>query len=618
MVIAFLLAFASSLLLTGRLSENRLNYERIFYSLVLSFALILSGGVVLNFIRQIGSVQLIVVNLLLLGVLLAKYKKFGLGKLELDLNDYLVMFVFVIAFLVRGLPIISDPMPFGSYDIIQHYAMAIETHERGSVPDNFPKYMNWYGASQDNANGIWLYPPGTAIMMASMKSVFSLPWPQTIHLFAALFDSLSVLIIYMIAGRLLKNKVAGLVGGSLFSISGKNIFSLYFGQVAYELGIMLALFAILIYIIESHSRRHRIILSGLVGGLSFLVSPLAAGYFMFAAFFISLSESCRSKKLSHIKDFAVVVAAVFLVSAFFLPKFAMWFSFFSAKPSGTPDSLSLPDLVWPYKMIAKQPGLPGWYFDPNVTMGTLWLILLVIGLAIMFFTKIEGRKILAPWFIADYILTHSYILWGPLGFGVLYDYAGRWMAQSSVVLALIAGLIATYKISNKDGKILLSRSDGISLGYAAFVLILLVYAPAKLAAASTLYAQPQRMTTSMYSLMGDLRTDTKENSAMLVFSANVQAADERRGLIEALSKTRVYTNPNVNNDILNLTFTHTYTGGFISYQTRYIMFDYGGFARAQQFADYVKYYRNAENALFGNTQPTFYNDEVRVYRLGLG
>ncbi len=616
MVIAFLLAFASSLLLTGRLTDNKLNHERIFYSTILSFALVLSCGVALNFIGQIGSFQLVIANLLLLAALLVKYKKFSLEKLELDLNDCLIVFVFVIAFLVRGLPIISDPAPFGSYDIIQHYAMAIETYERGSVPDDFPKYMNWYGASQDNANGVWLYPPGTAIMMASMKSIFDLPWPQTMHLFAALFDSFSVLIIYMIAARLLKNKVAGLVGGALFSVSGKNIFSLYFGQVAYELGIMLALFAILIYTTESHSRRHRVVLSGLVGGLSFLVSPLAAGYFMLVAFFISLSGSHGHKKLSRIKDFAAVVAAVFLVSAFFLPKFAMWFSFFSAKPSGTPDSLSLPDLVWPFKMIAKQPGLPGWYFDPNITMGMLWLILLAGGLGVIILTKIEGRKTLASWFAADYVLTHSYILWGPLGFGVLYDYAGRWMAQSSIVLALIAGLIATYKISNKDGKILLSRGDGISIGYVAFVLILLVYAPARLETAGTLYSQPQRMTTGMYSLMDDLRADTKENSAMLVFSSNVQAADERRGLIEAFSKTRVYTDPNVNNNLLNLTFTHTYAGGFISYQTRYIMFDYSGFAKSQQFAEYVQYYRSAENALFGGAQPAFESNDVRVYRVG--
>lgn len=617
MVIAFLLAVASGLLLSSQLT-NKLNYERIFYTVILSFVLLFSSGVLLNFFGQIGFFQIVVVNLLLLGALLFKYKKFWIEKLDLDITDYLVMLVFVVSFLVRAAPIVSDPMPFGSYDIIQHYAMAMETHERGSVPEEFPKYLNWYGASQDNVNGVWVYPPGNAIMAAVMKSTFSLSWPYTIHLFSALFDSFSVLIIYMFAGRIIKNKVVGLIGGSLFAISGKNIFSLYFGQVAYELGIMLALFALLIYVTESPPRKHRTILSGLVGGLSFLVSPLAAGYFLFAAFLISLFEWHSSKKTSRLKDFAVTVIAVLIVSAFFLPNFLMWFSFFSAKPSGTPDSLSLADLVWPFKMIVKQPGLPGWYFDPNVTMGTLWLVLLLVGLGVLFSAKIEGKKIIVGWFVADYILTHSYILWGPLGFGVLYDYAGRWMAQSSVVLALVAGLIGLYKFSKKDGKFLISKTEGFSIGYAVFVLILLIYAPAKLAAASSIYAQPYRMTPGMFSLMDDIRADTKDNSAMLVFSAGVQAADERRGLIEALSKTRVYTKPNVNDGILNLTFTHHYTGGVIDYKTRYIMFDYDGFAKSQQFADYVSYYRNAENALFGDAKPAFSNNEVRVYRLENG
>ncbi|MBI1971959.1 MAG: hypothetical protein HYS53_01520 [Candidatus Aenigmarchaeota archaeon] len=614
MVLAFLAAFASGLLLSSRLASH----GRIFCGLVLSFVVLFSSGVLLNFFGQIGFLQVILVNIIILGALLYRYKKFDIGKIDVDLADCLVFLVFLVAFFIRAAPAISDTAPFGSYDIIQHYAMAMETYERGSVPDEFPRYLNWYGASQDNVNGVWVYPPGNAIMAAVMKSVFSLPWPQTIHLSAALFGSLSVLIIYMIAGGLLKNKVAGLLAAGLFSVSGKNLFSLYFGQVAYELGIMLALLALLIYAAERHSGRRRIILSGLVGGLSFLVSPLAAGYFLFSALFISLFEWHGSKKTSHFKDFAVALAAVFLVSAFFLPKFMMWFSFFSAKPSGTPDSLSLADLVWPFRMIEKQPGLPGWYFDPGVTMGTLWLVLLAAGLGILFLVKIEGKRFLISWFVADYILTHSYILWGPLGFGVLYDYAGRWMAQSTAVLALVAGLVGLYKISGKDGKLLISRTAGSSIGYFVFVLILLVYVPDKIAAAGSIYAQPYRMSNDMYSLMDEIRADTKGNSAILVFSASVQAADERRGLIEALSKTRVYTQPNVNDGVLNLTFTHNYAGGSIAYETRYMMFDYGGFARSQQFADYVKSYSGIENALFGNSQPTFSSGDVRVYRLGDG
>ncbi|MBI2085050.1 MAG: hypothetical protein HYT71_00890 [Candidatus Aenigmarchaeota archaeon] len=615
MVIACLFSLASAFILAGRVVGNKTNYERVFFSVVLSFVILLSFGVILSLIGQIGPIQLAIVNLLLFAAVFYRYK-LTFGAIEMDKDDALVILIFLVSFFIRAAPIISDPMPFGSYDVIQHYAMGMETYERGSVPEEFPKYLNWYGTSQDNVNGVWVYPPGNAIMSAVMKSVFNLSWPFTIHIFSALFDSLTILIIYMFAGKILKNKRVGLVAGALFGISGKNIFSLYFGQVAYELGIMLALFALFTYIIETGSRKHSMILSGIVGGLSFLVSPLAAGYFIIASLFISLYEFSKSKKISHVKEFALTTVLVLAVSALFLPKFVMWFSFFGAKPSNTPDSISIPDLVWPFKMIEKQPGLPGWYFDPNATMGTIWLIALVGGLLITVFTKFEGKKILVPWFAADYILTHSYILWGPLGFGVLYDYAGRWMAQSTIILALVAGLVSMYKISTKDNKIFLSNTEGFSLGYIILILVLLVNVPDKIATANSIYSQPYRMSADVFSLSNEIRNDAKENSAMLVFSANVQAADERRGLLEALTKTRVYTKPNVNNDTLNLTFTHTYPNGSINYETRYIMFDYGGFAKTQQFTDYVANYRNIENALFYGSEPTFSRGEVNVYRIG--
>ncbi len=614
MVIAYLFSLASAFILSGRMLENKTNYERLFFSAVLSFVILLCSGVILNLIGQIGPVQLVILNVLLFAALFYRYK-FTVGAVELDKNDVLVVIIFLVSFFIRAAPAISDPMPFGSYDIIQHYAMGMETYERGAVPEEFPKYLNWYGTSQDNVNGVWVYPPGNAIMSAVMKSVFSLSWPRTVHVFSAVFDSLTILVIYMFAGKILKNKPAGLAAGVLFGVSGKNIFSLYFGQVAYELGIMLALFALFTYIIETSSRKHGIVLSGIAGGLSFLVSPLAAGYFIIASFFISLYEFAKFGKKSRIKEFALVMAVVLVVSAFFLPKFVMWFSFFGAKSSNTPDSISIPDLVWPFKMIEKQPGLPGWYFDPNATMGTVWLIALAAGFLIMVFTKFEGKKILVPWFAADYVLTHSYILWGPLGFGVLYDYAGRWMAQSTIILALVAGLVSMYKISAKGGKIFLSNTEGFSLGYIILVLVLLLNVPGKIATANSIYLQPYRMSADMFSVAGEIRSDAKENSAILVFSANVQAADERRGLLEALAKTRVYTKPNVDNGTLNLTFTHTYPGGYINYETNYIMFDYGGFAKSQQFADYVSNYRGIENALFAGSKPTFSRGDVNVYKI---
>ncbi|MBI4177305.1 MAG: hypothetical protein HY516_02965 [Candidatus Aenigmarchaeota archaeon] len=615
MALAFLFALSASFLVTGRLFGNKVDYERVFYSTILSFIILFSSGVLLNLFGQIGTAQITVVNLVLLGAAVHAHKKPVFDKIEFNMPDYAALLVFLMAFFVRAAPIISDPAPFGSYDVIQHYAMAMETYEGGAVPNEFPKYLNWYGASQDNVNGVWVYPPGNAIMLAVMKSVFNLSWPYTVHIFSALFDAFTVLIIYMICGKVLKDVRAGVVAATLFSVSGKNIFSLYFGQVAYELGIMLSMFALFVYVSESHLKNWRVAVSGLVGGLSFLVSPLAAGYFIFAAFFVSAFEWRASKNTSHLKNFATAVVVLLAVSSFFLPKFAAWSSFFGARPAGTPDSLSLPDLVWPFRMIAKQPGLPGWYFDPGVTLGIPWLVLIVVGLGVLALSRFEGRRKVAAWLAADYVLTHSYILWGPLGFGVLYDYAGRWMAQSSVILAVVAGLVAAYRISNKDGKLFISRNEGVPIGLVVFILILLAYVPEKVSAAGSIYAQPYRMSAGVYSLMDDVRADTADNSAMLVFSANVQAADERRGLTEALSKTRVYTQPSVNNGELNLTFVHNYAGGSITYDTRYIMFDYSGFAKSAQFADYVQYYSNAEKSLFGNVPPAFTSGDVRIYRL---
>ncbi|MFH0889605.1 MAG: hypothetical protein V1836_00485 [Candidatus Aenigmatarchaeota archaeon] len=613
MVVAFILAILSAFMISRTLIADKYSYERLFVSLVLSFVILFVSGVLLNFLGQINYLALIAVNAVFLAALFYKYKTLELDLPKLDLVDIAVIVVFLLALVIRAAPAFSDPMPFGSYDIIQHYAMAMETYERGSVPNDFPKYLNWFGTSQDNVNGVWVYPPGTAIMMATLKAAFGFSWPFTIYFFSALLDALTAIIIYLFAGTILKSKGVGLVAASLFAISGKNLYSLYFGQVAYEFGIMLAAFALFAFAV---GRAHQkfVLLSGIAGGLSFIVSPLAAGYFLFASFFISLYGSLKAKKISHMKEFTFVVVLSVIVSLFFLPKFAMWFSFFGAK--STADAFNPADLVWPFKMIEKQPGLPGWYFDPLTTMGSAWLVLLVAGLALLAFTKFEGRGVVAAWFVADYILTHSYLVWGPLGYSILYDYAGRWMAQSSVILALIAGLAGMYFFSNKNNKLKISASEGISLALVIATVIVLIYAPEKLVTASGIYAQPYRMSPDMYSVLPEIRQDTKPLSAILVLSPSVQAADERRGLIEAFSKTRVYTQPQVSNNTLNLEYVHNYTTGSITYNTRYIMFDYGGFAKSSQFSSYVQGMTNFEKSLFSGKAPDFVSGDVRVYKIG--
>ncbi len=613
MVIAFVFALAAAAVLTGRLFD-KFNYERAFYTLISSFIIVFISGVLLGFINQIGPIQLVVFNALILAAVLLRSGTLRLPKPEFDIMDCIAVAVFLLGFIVRVGPIISDPMPFGSYDLIQHYAMSMETFERGGVPDEFPKYMNWYGVAQDNVDGVWIYPPGNAIMMAALKNIFGFGWPLTIHLFSALFDSLSILVVYMIGASVIKSKGAGIIAGLLFAVSSKNLFSLYFGQLAYEFGIMLASFAMLVFLSGHHNRKYFVVLSGVAGGLSFVTSPLAAGYFLFASLAVSLSGLAKSKSMSSIKEFAAMMAIVALVSLFFIPKFVMWFSFFGTQPRGSPDNFSLAEFVWPFKMIEKQPGLPGWYFDPAVTMGAPWLAGIVIGIAILVFIRFENRGAIAAWLVADYILTHSYMAWGPLGFGILYDYSGRWMAQSMVVMALVGGLAGLFAVKIKDGKILLSRGEGLPLAYIVIIILALFYAPGKLDTAFSIYSQPYRMTPEMFSLLGDIRADTKEGSAMLVLSPNLQVADERRGLIEAFTKTRVYTQPTVNNGTLSLVFTHKYNNGSIDYATRYIMFDYSGFAKSQQFADFAGNIKAAESALFGDSAPAYYNKGVRVYR----
>ncbi len=613
MVIAFVFALAAAAVLTGRLSD-KFNYERAFYTLILSFIIVFVSGVLLGLINQIGSVQLVLFNALVLAAVLLGSGRLVLPKPEFDAMDCIIVAVFLLGFLVRVGPAISDPMPFGSYDLIQHYAMAMETFERGGVPNEFPKYMNWYGVAQDNVDGVWIYPPGNAIMMAALKNIFGLEWPLTVHLFSALFDSLSILVVYMVGASVIKSKGAGVIAGVLFAVSSKNIFSLYFGQLAYEFGIMLASFAMLVFISGHHDKKYSLVLSGVAGGLSFITSPLAAGYFLFASFAVSVSGWLKSKKMSPLREFAAVLAVVALVSLFFIPKFVLWFSFFGTQPKSETHNFSLAEFVWPFKMIEKHPGLPGWYFDPAATMGVLWLAGIVIGIAILAFVKFENRGVIAAWLAADYILTHSYMAWGPLGFGILYDYSGRWMAQSMVVMALLGGLAGLFAVKTKDEKILLSREGGLPLAYIVVIVLVLFYAPGKLDTAFGIYSQPYRMTPEMFSLLGDIRSDAKEGSAMLVLSPNLQVADERRGLIEALAKTRVYTQPTVNNGTLDLVFTHKYNNGSIDYDTRYIMFDYSGFAKSQQFAGFVENMKAAESALFEGLKPAYYNKEVRVYR----
>ncbi len=613
MVVAFLIAVMSAFMVSRALIADKSGYERPFVSLILSFVILFLSGVLLNFFGQINYVSLIMVNAAFLAILFYRYKTIEISIPKLDIADIAVVAVFLLALAIRVAPAFSDPMPFGSYDIIQHYAMSMETYERGSVPNNFPEYLNWYGTSQDNVDGVWIYPPGTAIMMASLKAAFGFSWPFTMHFFSALLDALTVITIYLFAGTVLKNKNAGIVAASLFAVSGKNLYSLYFGQVAYEFGIMLATFSLFCFA-AGRSHKKFVLLSGVTGGLSFIVSPLAAGYMFFASFFVSLYDVLKSKKISGMKNFFAVVFLAAMVSLFFLPKFALWFSFFGVKAQFS-DSFSAADLVWPFKMIEKQPGLPGWYFDPAVTMGPVWLLFLAASQILMIFAKFEGKGIIIAWFTADYILTHSYVVWGPLGFGVLYDYAGRWMAQSSIIFALVAGLVGIYFFSAKDGKIKISTSGGIPIAFVVAAIIVLAYAPEKLGTASGIYAQPYRMSPDMFNVLTAIKTDTTPLSAMLVLSPGVQAADERRGLIEAFSKTRVYTQPQVSDGTLNLAFVHNYTTGSLTYNTRYIMFDYGGFAKSPQFSDYVQSMANFEESLFSGRAPDFAAGDVRIYRI---
>jgi len=244
-----LLALATGFSATQIMSKRRkLNgIETVCLTLALSVVFVFAEGLALSFFHLLD--LLFFALALSAAALLLYLRRLEVG-FKFERIDLFVLVVFAIGFLLRVYPALTDPMPYGSYDVIQHYAMAMETASHNGLVNDFPRYINWYGNSQDNVNGTWIYPPGTSVALASMHALSGFDWPATINVFSSFFDSLTMLVIFLICVEVFGGKKAGVVAGLLFAVSTRNLSSLYFGQVAYEFGIMLAALSLYFFLLQ--------------------------------------------------------------------------------------------------------------------------------------------------------------------------------------------------------------------------------------------------------------------------------------------------------------------------------------------------------------------------------
>ncbi len=620
---ALILLIAAGFMLTKILARHKKlgGAETACLTLVFSAVFLFAAGLLLSFFHMLN---LLLPFVALLTVALVLYIK-GVKGLAPDCGfetiDLFLLAVFVIGFLIRAYPTLTDPMPYGSYDVIQHYAMSMEVASHNGLVDDFPRYINWYGNGQDNVNGTWIYPPGTSVAMASAHELSGLSWSRTINLFGAFFDSLTILVIFLICLEIFDNKKVGIIAGFFFAVSTRNLSSLYFGQVAYELGIMLAMLSLYFFLLLCKNKNKIFtLLSGISAGMAFITSPLAMAYVFAMMFFFSVFKLLRRRDISAGKAFAAIVVIALLLSAFYLPKFLLWSSFFGQKYSEAL-SFSLIEFVYPEQLMKKSTGMPSWYYEPFKTLGAAWIILFLSGLALAIKNKYEWKSFLLVWVFTDYVLTHAYIVLGLLGLGVLYDYSGRFFAQSAIVYAVLAGVLAEFslklagnKISfERDKKIISSNPTIISLFAIMFIAVFLIYVPEEITTAQQMYQPPWRINAAEYGALQAVAADTGTDYAMLVLSPNVQASDNFRGIFEAFGKTRVYTQPVADAEGgLQLLFAHKHTYGEIDYMTHYVMFDYTGFATQTSFKNYADSMQSFE-AQFSNK--LYDSGGVRVYKV---
>lgn len=617
---ALILMVVAGFLLTQLFARHKKldGAETVCLTLVFSAVFLFATGLLLSFFHLLN---LLFPFAALLTVALALYLKRLSPDFRFELLDLFLLAVFVIGFLIRAYPTLSDPMPYGSYDVIQHYAMAMEVASHNGLVDGFPRYINWFGNSQDNVNGTWIYPPGTSVAMASAHELSGLSWPRTINLFGAFFDSLTIVVIFLICLEMFGSKKAGIIAGFLFAVSTRNLSSLYFGQIAYEFGVMLATLSLYFFLLFCKNKKKLFtLLSGISAGLAFITSPLAIAYAFAVMFFFSAFGLLKRRETAAGKSFVAIAVITLLLSSFYLPNFLLWSSFFGQKYSEKL-SFSLIEFVYPEQLMKKSTGMPDWYYEPFKTLGTVWIILFLSGMVMVVKNKWAWKSFLLLWFFADYALTHAYIPLGLFGMGVLYDYSGRFFAQSAIVYAVIAGVLAEFslklagnKISfERDGKIISLSPATISLFAIVFIAIFLVYVPEKITTAQQIYQAPWRINAAEYGALQAVAVDTGADYAMLVLSPNVQASDNFRGMFEAFGKTRVYTQPAASEDgSLKLELVHKHAYGEIVYMTRYVMFDYTGFATHASFKNYADSMQSFE-ALFSNK---FYDSgNVRIYKV---
>ncbi len=618
-MIGLLLALATGFLATQIMSKRQKldGIETVCLTLLLSVVIVFAEGLALSFFHLL---DLLFFALALSAVaLLLHLRKLDLG-FKFERIDLFVLAVFAIGFLLRVYPALTDPMPYGSYDVIQHYAMAMETASHNGLVNDFPRYINWYGNSQDNVNGTWIYPPGTSVALASMHALSGFDWPVTINVFSSFFDSLTILVIFLICMECFGKK-SGVIAGFLFAVSTRNLSSLYFGQVAYEFGIMLATLSLYFFLLQHRHKKFSFTLaSGVVAGLAFITSPLAMAYIFAVMLFFSVFKLVKRRNVDASKAFVAVVLIALALSAFYIPKLLEWSSFFSQTYSEKL-TFSLTEFFYPEQLMKKPTGMPDWYYEPFKTLGTFWIAIYLAGLVVVVRGKREWRSFVLVWGLADYVLTHAYIVLGMFGLGVLYDYSGRFFAQSTIIYAIVAGALAEFSLKSagnkvsfeRDNKILSVNPPLISLFAIIFMLILFLYVPEKLTTAQQIYQNPWRMNSAEYEALQAVAANTGVDYAMLVLSPNVQASDNFRGLFETFSRTRVYTQPAADeNGGLKLEFVHKHAYGEIIYATHYVMFDYTGLASNPSFSDYVASMKAFEPQF---SDKLYDSGGVRVYKL---
>ena len=532
--------------------------------------------------------------------------------------DYILLTIlFCIAFYLYTIPFQNNPSPFGEGDSAWHFANAdyMVTQDESLQVDELPEYIHFwyykYGFDTGTTKGALQYPP-SANLLQSMFQIWSNDRFVAYRIETAIMIFLAIFSVYFLLYKLYKNTLVSSLAsfGLIFSVRAHLPY--LFGQQATYTSIIF--FPLVIYftvtffdsVFDGNPNNYHLYILVLLL-LFHLIGILPSLIFIILYFIYSLIiHKNKSHFFAFIKSkstFTNVIILLLILAFFIVPiskiytgAFATEYLSTSNPVSGTFNISRL--LTW--SIESKDSAFQFTNFN-EVYPGTIFAILLFLGIVALFVRRSKSDKIILIWGGALYLFFHLDMI----GVGVgrisrLLDLE-VYLFMSIAVLGLF-GLISLIKIEQSKKRLL-------DFAIAIFFVILVITTTAKSSFIRMDNAYPgvARLTQSQLNACDWMKSSQIEKDAIVFDIGTISYAKVRWKLAACQRFVQQYTPEQI----------QVIQDNKIPITSTYIMFDYSDF-KLMGNMNAINQLTSTEKSFLNQTNNQFplYNDgDIKVYKL---